>query len=413
MKKSAPPKRIGHAPSQRGVVPHALSRDQALAQVRSATGDEPVSYRHDFYLGGTIDGRYKAEALLGIGRVGVVYRCLHVLIGRYVALKVLRAEPPGGVERYLKRVVATGSVDSPHVTSVTDHGQLVDGTPYFVMEYLSGLDLSAVIARDGRFPVERIVHVAKQLAEGLKATHIAGIVHGALTPEDIFLVDRNGDKDFVKLADFGGINVSDLAQAELAPTRLLLGTPSYMSPELIARDPLDQRSDVYSLGVILYELASGHVPFDGSALDVLHQHLHQPPAPLSSFTAARRDLDAIVLKCLAKRPEDRYQSMEELIVDLDRLRSGEVPKAVRGECDDTRPTLPPPVPRVSDNAPRQTALPMAVVAALIGMLIANRAWPGSAGVAFLVVLAVALLVFTLILGRATLASPAVTGREGQ
>jgi eukaryotic-like serine/threonine-protein kinase len=308
----------------------------SFPDIEEVTSSRLKVMRQDPYLGATIDGRYKVEALLGEGGMGVVYRCSHTIIGKKVAMKVLRADlarDPEVTERFLNEAKAASTIGNSHIIDISDFGQFQDGATYFVMEFLVGQPVTKMMEGGRAAPLPRILHVARQLAEGLSAAHAAGIVHRDLKPDNIFLIDRGGEKDFVKILDFGIAKVSTAGDAKLTRAGAVFGTPHYMSPEQAAGQPVDHRGDIYSFGVILYELASGRVPFDAdNFMGILTQHMYKAPPSLRTLGPTSQEvppgLEAIVLKCLSKRPEHRYASMNDLIADLDKLRVGGVPDAV-------------------------------------------------------------------------------------
>ena len=330
----APPiePRISEAPAFDPSVLHPNTLDpsaleagssEPMLRERSLSAPGPQS---DRYLGCTIDNRYKVEGIVGEGGMGVVYQCRHKIIDKRVALKILRADLARDAEvteRFLMEAKAASAIQDEHIISISDFGQLPDGAAYFVMEFLEGTPLAQLAGGGRPMPLERILPIARQLAEGLGAAHQRGIVHRDLKPDNVFLIQRGKEHDFVKILDFGIAKVSSTGTGRLTQAGSVFGTPHYMSPEQAAGTPLDQRGDIYSLGVMLYELATGRVPFDAeNFVGILSQHLYQEPIPprqAAPEALIPEEFEAIVLKCMAKKPEHRYQAMIQLRDELWRL----------------------------------------------------------------------------------------------
>ena len=291
-------------------------------------------------------GNYKLTRQIGEGGMGTVYLAEHPLIGKRVALKVLHpdlARDEDIVSRFFTEARAVCRIGHEHIVDIIDFGKTAELT-YFIMEYLEGEPLSGAMQREGALPQARSMRVAGQTASALAASHKLGIVHRDLKPENIFLTRRGADNDFVKVLDFGIAKLTgDAASSSSHRTRagVLLGTPYYMSPEQCeGRREVDHRADIYSLGVILYEMLTGKVPFGGDAVAaVLAQHLTAKPAPPTELKAdIAPALEEVVLKCLEKAPGDRYANMDELAAALQRAATA--PAAV-GPKAKPRPEAPP------------------------------------------------------------------------
>jgi tRNA A-37 threonylcarbamoyl transferase component Bud32 len=328
--RAAEPESVSADGSRRAVSTRPLGHGRERTSGVSGQGASGGPKGRDPYVGVDIDGRYSVEALVGTGGMGLVYRARHRAIDKIVAIKIMRADLAKDREaasRFANEARAASAVGSAHIVNVTDFGVVPDGSTYFVMEYLEGITLADLLEKTGPLPQRRLLAIATQIAEGLGDAHQAGIIHRDLKPDNVFLVPHKG-ADLVKILDFG---IAKMAHSKSRVTRTgqIFGTPHYMSPEQARGLPVDHRSDLYSLGAILYEMVTGRVPFDGdNPMVVLSQHVHDLPVAPSWFVAASArstDLDAVVLKCLAKDPRHRYATMAELLEDLCAVGSGNRP----------------------------------------------------------------------------------------
>lgn len=278
----------------------------------------------DPMLGVVVDGRYEIMTLLGEGGMGRVYRARHRALGKEFALKVLRTELANEAavpERFLREARAAAAISHPSVVKITDFGVFPDGAPYFVMELLEGRSLAALLRQRGALPAALAARLSAEIAKALSAAHDAGVVHRDLKSENIHL-GGEGPQDYtVKVLDFGLAKVA--GSSRLTRQGMVFGTPYYMSPEQAMGETVDARSDVYSLGIIMYEMFTGRLPFVADTfMGVLTQHLRVAPKPPStmvdpSLAPLVGAYEPILLRCLAKRPEERFQSMAELLGALE------------------------------------------------------------------------------------------------
>ncbi len=266
-----------------------------------------------------VDRRYEIIAPLGEGGMGTVYRVRHVTLDRLFAMKVLRSElakDAGLAARFMQEAKATAAIRHPSIVAINDFGELEDGAPYFVMELLAGETLSTYLKARGLLAPRVAASIARQIADGLAAAHGAGVIHRDLKPENVFLVGGATGKSAaadLRIVDFGAAKI--VGASQLTRPGVVFGTPHYMSPEQASGEPVDQRSDIYSLGVLIYEMTTGTVPFEAAThMGVLKKHMFETPArPSQRKTGVQLDaLEEIVLRALEKDPQARFASMTEL-----------------------------------------------------------------------------------------------------
>jgi serine/threonine protein kinase len=277
----------------------------------------------DVLIGQTI-GNYLVTQKLGEGGMGSVYLAEHPSIGKKVALKVLHSEFSSNQDvaaRFFQEAKAVNDIGHPNIVDIVDFGIIQAGPGreqlvYFIMEYLAGMTLSQVIRAESPLPPERALMIGLQVADALSASHKCGIVHRDLKPDNIILVQRGRERDFVKLLDFGIAKLTGGgAGSHRTRTGIVMGTPAYMSPEQCeGRDSVDLRTDIYALGIVIYEMLTGRVPFLGEGYgEILVQHLTQRPTPVSQFRMLPAHVEAVVMKALEKRADMRYPNMDEFM----------------------------------------------------------------------------------------------------
>ncbi|MFO0616022.1 MAG: serine/threonine-protein kinase [Polyangiaceae bacterium] len=326
------------------------------------TADEQATERAQALVGATIDGRYRIDQILAMGGMGTVYLARHLKLRKRVALKILHPDVEQHEElllRFEREAAAGAQVTHPNVACATDFGDLDDGTRYLVMEYVRGETLRTAIDREAPFPVERAAKIARQIAVALEAIHKEGIVHRDLKPRNVMLTDR----DFVKLVDFGLAKVDNArfsalpeeekeADARLTGRGVIFGTVEYLAPEAaLGMDHVDARSDLYALGVMLFEMLAGRHPYEAkSDAELFTKHrTAKLPRVVDRNPDARisQGLEMVVRRLLEKEQGERFQTAGSLIAALDR-------EAPEGSTPPPEPTEPPPS---SNEAPAESAAP--------------------------------------------------------
>lgn len=275
--------------------------------------------KQDPYLGKVLADRYHVTEIIGKGGMGVVYLARHQMMDRLVAIKMLQAELAGddmSVKRFKQEAQAASALSHPHLITLHDFGIMGTQQPYLVMEYLEGVPLLDVLRADGPMEPKRAVKIFSEAADGLYHAHKQGILHRDLKPSNIILINHQGDPDFVKIVDFGLAKLMPWSGKEsqhLTKTGEVFGSPIYMSPEQCMGKPLWPTSDVYSLGITLFEALTGKPPFRGSnSIQTASKHMTEAPP---RFFDVRPDLvlpeglEKVVMKCLHKNPDDRFQDM--------------------------------------------------------------------------------------------------------
>ena len=337
----------------------------ALAEV-DAPPDSELPVRR----GDVLSGRYAVDRILAAGGMGVVCLGRHVELEQPVAIKFLRRELSQNravVQRFLNEAKAAASLRSEHVVRVIDVAEHESGRPYLVMEHLDGLDLGTLVEREGPIHPSRATGYVLDVCAALAEAHAAGIVHRDIKPENLILCTVSG-REVVKVVDFGLAKRIDSAQAKVVTNPGEgMGSPCYMSPEQIATPhAVDARTDIWSLGVVLYRLVSGWLPFDGDSLsEVCARVLNAVPRPLTELLPRLDgELDAIVRRCLQKNREDRFASIDELTLELRRYRGAAF-------ADTQLASVTPPTARMSSDAPTALDVPKTPVYRVVAPVAAS------------------------------------------
>ncbi|NTX38408.1 protein kinase [Myxococcus sp. CA033] len=287
----------------------------------------------DPLLGRVLNERFRILETLGAGGMGRVYKAMQAPLDRLVALKVLNphyndeGKDPGFQKRFFLEASVTAKLRHPNTVTVIDYGKTDDGIYYIAMEYLDGLTLSQLLTQMGPIPWARALNITQQIARSLREAHKVGLIHRDLKPANVMVLNQETDHDIVKVLDFGLVK-SFIGESEaqqdtsLTQAGIILGSPQYMAPEQ-ARNIADPRSDVYSMGVVLYQMLMGQPPFlAAQSIDVIVKHINEPPPPFGAIWpghAVPAEVEALVMKCLAKLPVERYQSMDEVLEAMRRV----------------------------------------------------------------------------------------------
>jgi serine/threonine-protein kinase len=278
-------------------------------------------------LGEVVAGRYRLDAVIGAGGMGCVFKAEHVNMGKTVALKMLSMANPDedALRRFRLEAKLASQLSHPNIIAITDFDVDHKNRPFIVMDYLRGRSLERILRDQPVMPVERLVPVMVQVCRALHYAHKSGLVHRDIKPSNLMLVERGGEKDVPMIVDFGLVDVvlGENAQGKGSmPSTSTVGSPLYMSPEQCQGMKADARSDIYSLGCVMYRALTGVVPFEGeSILAIFEQHVLRDPRPFSEVDVLNKTpaaLEAVVMKALNKYPVDRQQDMEALAEELQR-----------------------------------------------------------------------------------------------
>jgi len=373
--------------------------------------------------GDILAGKYRISKVLGVGGMGVVVAAYHLQLEEKVAIKFLLPEALANqeaVSRFAQEARAAVRIKSEHVAGIIDVGVLENGAPYMVMEYLDGCDLSTLLQQKGQLPIEQAVEFVLQACEAIAEAHGLGIIHRDLKPSNLYCIRRADGLLSVKVLDFGISKIEGLRTSKLnmgmTGTHAVFGSPLYMSPEQMASSRnVDARTDIWSLGVILYELLTGKLPFNGQALhEVYSKILTLSPSPLSDHRLdSQQGLQDVIFKCLEKDRNNRYLHVAELAIALSPFG----PKRARSSVDRISRVI-----QASGLSASSTALPPSSESASVPSPGTIAAWGNTAptkrharwipiitGIGLLVLVAAAgLLIYTKRPPNSTLAQPAVT-----
>ncbi|MFA6209720.1 MAG: serine/threonine-protein kinase [Candidatus Obscuribacterales bacterium] len=303
------------------VLPPATSAAQLAVDDRLLGADAEAPYSE--LIGKTIDKKYLVQSVLGEGGMAVVYRAHHVQMERTVVIKVMQGwllSNRNSVERFERECKLTAKLNHPNIVSVYDVGLINGKEPYLVMEYIKGESLADKIHNSGALPYATTANIIIQICRGLQEAHTSGIIHRDLKPDNVLLQHKSDRPDWVKIVDFGISNFVH-GSKKLTKTGRMVGTPEYIAPEQLKDRPIDMRTDLYGIGIMMFEMLTGRVPFDGeSAESILMKHLLEDAPTMAEVRpelAENNLFQPIVDKLLKKNPDERYQTATELRLDVE------------------------------------------------------------------------------------------------
>jgi serine/threonine-protein kinase len=310
------------------VCPECRTRFETVWSKCPNDGAELVQEKPDPLLGQVFGEHYEILSVLGRGGMSVVYKARHKLMDRIVAIKVLHGDADQvACERFRHEAQAASSLNHPNIITIYEFGIIKDQA-FLVMDCLEGSNLNEILQQDVRIPVERAINIFRQACLGLEHAHKNGVVHRDLKPSNLCIIKGDGGTETVKIVDFGIAKLlpeTGKEQTKLTQTGEVFGSPLYMSPEQCKARPIDSRSDIYSLGCLMYESLTGKPPLEGeTAYETMTMHVSKTPPPFSKAAPdvhINPSIEALVFRCLEKAPEDRYQSAAEVLADLPTIKA--------------------------------------------------------------------------------------------
>ena len=316
----------------------AAREESASGQAAAAKQSGP-----DPLIGRTVNDRFKVTALIARGGMGKVYKAEQAPLGRVCAIKVLNPNYSGEHDpEFHKRFFLEASISSklthPNTVTIFDYGRTDDNIYYMAMEYLEGRTLHRTLREEGPFTEERTTHIARQICRSLREAHSLGVIHRDLKPANVYLIEHGDEIDFVKVLDFGLVkNIEDGKGEDLTQTGLFMGSPKYMAPEQIRGEHVDARTDIYALGIMMYEMITGKVPFDRpNSVNILMAHVNERVPHLREMNPnvqCGEAFEQTIYKCVEKNPDDRFKSMDEVLSAL--KRAGGMAGTISGGAERT------------------------------------------------------------------------------